>query len=708
MRGSRPRPAAKTTSAMHDEIDIIDTLRRGETASAIEMARAWVAAAPENPQAHRILAIALSIAGHPAAAHAALDRAIALAPQDSSLHYQRAALLVSERRSDEAQPALERSIQANPNELRSYIMQAQLALGQGNLDEAERLARMAARINADHPWLLTIQGMVLLHRNQLPEAHKLIARGAQLAPDDIQTRYALGLSFLAQGHLAFAEQSFRRVIDKNPGATGIRHMLSDVIRRQERYGEAAEVIEQGLAANQEIPADMLRYAGELWLVAGNHERALPLLRRAIAGMPDDRVAMDALIEALRRQGDAAQARHVLEELLATTPQVDGLWSARLSFEPQGGDVAGIAARWLKAIPDSVHPLHLQMWEAIQRGDREASRALAERIIEREPGHVAAQAEIVEQLFTTDPAAAVAHIQELLPQVPDPDNRRMVLGWLGRAQNQAGQHAEAVESWTQIQALAGPQAVPLPPASGDTATYPEASAVDATGPRPVFLYGPPGSGAERVVSTLLHNIGKRMAIDRTSAKPPQDPLQFPQTAPRLVSAELDGAMIASAWRAALPARGLDPAAGPFVDWLIWWDSALLRVFRGALPEATLLLVLSDPRDMLLDWLQRDAAVRYDTGTPAQMASWLAGVLEQVAALVEDNLMPHRVLRLDDISDDAVAIAAATGEALGMELSPAPALGPGRFASGHWREYAGALAGPFAALTPVAQRLGYPET
>src|SRR3546814_1706816 len=102
---------------------------------------------------------------------------------------------------------------------------------------------MAARINADHPWLLTIQGMVLLHRNQLAEAHKLIARGAQLAPDDIQTRYALGLSFMAQGHLAFAEQSFRRVIAKNPGATSIRHMLSDVIRRQERYGEAAAVIE---------------------------------------------------------------------------------------------------------------------------------------------------------------------------------------------------------------------------------------------------------------------------------------------------------------------------------------------------------------------------------------------------------------------------------------------------------------------------------
>ena len=31
----------------------------------------------------------------------------------------------------------------------------------------------------------------------------------------------------------------------------------------------------------------------------------------------------------------------------------------------------------------------------------------------------------------------------------------------------------------------------------------------------------------------------------------------------------------------------------------------------------------------------------------------------------------------------------------------------FPAGHWRQYAQALAGPFATLTPVAVRLGYPE-
>lgn len=691
---------------MYDEIQIIDALRRGERASALEMARAATSARPDDPQAHRVLAIALSMQGQSAAAHAALDRAIALAPNDGSLHYQRAALLVSQDRSDEAHAELARSVEVNPNELRAYVMQAQLALGQGNLDEAERLARLASRINPDHPWLLTIQGMVLLHRRQLAEAHRLIARAAELAPGDIQTRYALGLSFMAQGHLAFAEQAFRGVVEKNPGATGVRHMLSDVIRRQERYAEAAQVIEQGQAAGVEIPPDMLRYAGELWLVAGDHERALPLLRRAVAGMPEDRVALDALIEALRRKGDAAEARHTLEAALATTPHIEGLWSARLSFEPNDGDIAGIAARWQAAIPASAHPLHVQMWQAIQRGDREASRALADRIIALEPGHIAAQSEIVEQLFNSDAAAAVTHIQSLLPQIPDPENRRMVLGWLGRAQDRAGRYGDAVDTWTQLQAITGPTASPLPEASGDTAKWPPMADAAQGGQRPVFLYGPPGSGAERVVSTLLHNFGQqRMAIDRTMARPPQDPLQYPQTAARLASGELDGAMVVSAWRAALAARGVDANAP--VDWLTWWDNALLRAFRESLPDALLLVVLCDPRDMLLDWLQRDAFVRYETGTPERIAAWLAGVLGQVADLVEGDWMPNRVLRLEDIANDAPAIAVAVGEALGMELKPAPALGPSRFPAGRWRDYRDVLSAPFALLAPVAQRLGYPE-
>lgn len=689
---------------MQDQI--IEALRRGERAAGLALARRLTQNRPDDAQAHRLLSLALSMNGESAAAHESLDRALALAPGDASLHYQRAVLFVAERRGEEARDELGRTTELDPNELRAYIMQAQLALAQADLDEAERLARLAARIDPNHPWLLVTQGLVALHRQRLEEAHALITRAAKLAPDDLQTRYALGLSFMAQQHWAFAEQAFRGVLERNPRNHSVRFMLADVLRQQQRYVEAAQAIEAGAMTDPDFPPDLLRFAGELYLVAGEHARALPLLRRATAADPQNRAALDALIEALRRQGDAADARRTLDAAIAAAPHIEGLWSARLSFEPVDGDVAGIAERWRQALPHSVSPLHVQMWNAAREGDQARALELAYRIVELEPGHYEAQTVIIDQLFLHDPAAAVAHIEALLPNVRDPMILRRVLSWLARAQDRAGRYADAAESWRRLDAIADPEAVPLPEPSSDRGDEVPATAADADASQPWFVYGPPGSGVERVIAVLEHNLGARLCRDRFARTPPADPLQHPGNALKLADESLEPAAVADAWRATLPLRTAH-SADP-IDWLSWWDNALLRVLRGALPNAKLLLVLADPRDMLLDWLQCGTYVRYRIETHAAIAAWLAGVLQQLADIMEADLVPHAVVRVDAVADDAQALAAAVADAFGQPMEPAAIAGPGRYPPGHWRNYAQALAGPFALLTPIAIRLGYPES
>jgi len=75
--------------------------------------------------------------------------------------------------------------------------------------------------------------------------------------------------------------------------------------------------------------------------------------------------------------------------------------------------------------------------------------------------------------------------------------------------------------------------------------------------------------------------------------------------------------------------------------------------------------------------------------------------------EHDLFPSRLIAMDAIKDDAAAVAQALSRALGAQLTEPPSSGARRFPAGHWRHYADVLAGPFAALTPVAVRLGYPE-
>ena len=223
---------------------------------------------------------------------------------------------------------------------------------------------------------------------------------------------------------------------------------------------------------------------------------------------------------------------------------------------------------------------------------------------------------------------------------------------------------------------------------------------------MFLWGAPGSLVERA-AWALDQPGHSLYSDRLGARPPKDFLQRFDSAEALAGGALDPAAAIRQWRDALPSRG--HRGGPLVDWLAWWDNAFLAALRPHLPEALLLVVLRDPRDMLLDWLAFGGPVPYALPSPAEGARWLAAGLEQVATLHEGDLFPHRLVRLDGIETDSAAIAKAVAESLDIPLPAAQQgqLGAPHFPAGHWRAYAGPLAEAFAVLTPVARRLGYPE-
>ena len=114
-------------------------------------------------------------------------------------------------------------------------------------------------------------------------------------------------------------------------------------------------------------------------------------------------------------------------------------------------------------------------------------------------------------------------------------------------------------------------------------------------------------------------------------------------------------------------------------------------------------------MLLDWIAHGASLPLTVETPEKAAEWLAAVLAQLAGLVEQDLFPHAVIRLDGIEADPEAVAAAVRTAFGGDarIPTPPTVGVARLPAGHWRAYAAELAVPFALLAPVAVRLGYPE-
>ena len=690
---------------MHDKI--LAALRSGAHAEALALARQAVADTPHDAEAHALLANAERLAGDSAAALHAMNRAVLLAPDNADMHLQRASFLLGERKTEEAVAALTRSTQLDPNQFAAYILQAQLALGRGEIDEADRQQKLAGRIAPDHPWVLTVESMVALHRGNGERALGLLMAALQQTPDDPQALYALGFAHLQQGQFAFAEQAFRRLLELSPQHHGLRGLLADVLLQQDRAVEAREILQPLLDDPEAATPGLKTMVAQLELGLGRPDAALPLLRDAVTAEPRELRAWTLAAELWRINGDAAEARSLLEDALAKHPEAGALWQLRLSFEaPQSDEALAVANRWLTIAPDSVNALEAAMVLHEMRGDEEARDALAQRIVEIEPGHISAESRIIGRLLLQDPPAAVDYVQGLMAKAETDGAKRMLSTWLGLAQDRAGRRDAAANTWDAANRADLPNTWPLTapgPAGGE---WP-ARAVPAPDAAPVaYLWGPPGSGVEKVAGVISF-AGYPLRADRFTPQTPQDGFQNPSVIDALNTGALPPERLLAEWRAALPARGI--ADGIVIDWLPFWDNAFLKMIRPLQPEAIVLVALRDPRDMLLDWIAFGGGQPFGIPSPNEAALWIARQLQHVLALVQNGLVVHKLLRTDRAHDDVEAFASEVGGGLGLEqivVPPEEVLGNRRFDAGHWREYAQVYAEPFALLSDVAQALGYP--
>lgn len=691
---------------------IIDALRQGNGTQALQRAREWVANEPGNAQTHRLLAAALRLSGDQAAALESIDHAIGLTPDDANLHLERAGLLMNARRLDEAQEELARSTGLDPNLFASYLAQAQLALLRGQPDEAERLCRLAGRVSPHHPQLASIEGMVALQRGDADRAISLVSSALKHMPDDEQLRYVLGFAYMGKQLWAFAEQALRPLSETAVHARNLRPLVADLIARQGRHQEAAEWIQPLLDNPTTSTPALRRMVGQLHLAGGHPEQARPLLLAAMAEQPDDHATLSTLLTYWRQQGQQEQARQTLEAALATAGQdTPNLWLARLGVEEVGSnEAAGIADRWVSAYPQSLPALEARMAAYTHQRKREAAEKVAQQILALMPDHIGALATELDALQARSPGAAVERVEALLAQTHAEPARDILLNWLARAQDHAGRHAEAASNWISIASKRATVSGP-PPALSPSAEFTEggglppyagnspAQAADA-----IFLWGPPGSGVERIADIL--SVFTAFRSDRFGPQAPIDAFQDFSSVENLSTGKLSGPLLVQEWQRGLPKRGIND--GRVIDWLTWWDNAFARALGQHLPNGMLLVVVRDPRDMLLEWLAFGSPSQIGMITPRQSAEWLANQITQLLIMNRDALYPHALIRIDGIEDRPAALAEALKAATGLQPPVPQQGGPTFFESGHWRHYAEALAEPFAILTPVAVALGYPET
>ena len=508
---------------------------------------------------------------------------------------------------------------------------------------------------------------------------------------------------------------------------------------------AGGLCEQVLALHPDMP-EALHLLGLCALAGGDLPRAVALLERAVSRkLPDARLVHNLGI-ARMQAGDTAGAREAFGRAATLDPRnADSQFNLAVTCS-ELGDSAGAERAYRRAL--ELDPHHAGAASGLaalceQDNQLEEAERWAAAALQVDPADPVAQLTRAQLDFRADRAGeSVARLEALLTQPLTPRNRALTAGRLGAALDKLGEPRRA---WTQYlaakAALRDTLTTPIAEGpygfaaarrveAGLDALLAQLPAHIADASAPVFLVGFPRSGTTLLDQMLSSHPGIAVLEEQDTL---QDFLQeFALSDVKLSSLPSLTDEALAHWRQRywqrvdgfMPER---PRGKLFVDKLPL-NSVFLPLIARLLPGARFILVLRDPRDVVLSCFMQtftlNEAMRHFLSL-GETADYYAAVM-RVAARAEAALA-ERVLRVryEDVVRDTEHEARRLLEFLGLPWNPAVlafhetakqrrintpsyhqvAQPVYTGARERWRKYADELEPVMAVLQPFVEKFGY---
>ena len=494
------------------------------------------------------------------------------------------------------------------------------------------------------------------------------------------------------------------------------------------------------------------------LRAVSHERggrlgeAIDDFRSALAVSPDDFAALSALGSCLARSGRLPEALVALDASIALNGSYAPAHCNRGWTLETAGDRSGARAAYEQALaidPNTLQALGGLAAISAQSGGSVAARDYAERALKLSPNDPAAIIALaMAEVSDKEAGAAEARLQPLLQGTTLPPHERGVASTvLGDALDQLGRNAEAFSAYASANAvLAGLYGAPCASEAatgaalaGRLLAHFEAAdpshwrrgpvAAEASPFRShLFIVGFPRSGTTLTGQVLAGHPGAVVLDEQeTLAEPAQAFLQDAHDLDRL--SHLDAEALAP-FRHAYhqKVRALADARNKtFVDKLPM-NVLGLPLITKLFPEARVLVVRRDPRDVVLSCFRRQFAPGgasrefFDLARAAAFYDQVMRLTELYQAKLELELM---VLRYENLVADfegtsrelcafaglewtpALADFASTAQAREVATPSAGQIRRGLYGEGvgQWRRFREALSPVLPTLQPWIERFGY---
>lgn len=241
---------------------------------------------PDDPNALQLLGLILGSKGRLSAGRSLIERAIRKTPGCAFFHSNLGNLLQRDGKIMAAIEAYRQAIRLDPEVADAHANLAGALTAASLFVGAEISAERALSIAPYHPIALANLAGALIGQLRFDDAAKPLDAARRLAPQLPEVWLNTGHQRMAEADFIDAEASFRKALELAPLLLEAKKGLAFALARRSMLDEARQLLEAYVQASDQ-PSNAHSMLGHIFMLAGNQETGLPLLRTGIGrtGVP---------------------------------------------------------------------------------------------------------------------------------------------------------------------------------------------------------------------------------------------------------------------------------------------------------------------------------------------------------------------------------------------------------------------------------------
>ncbi len=207
-------------------------------------------------------------------------------------------------------------IKLQGNNLILYLKRAVIQIQSNDLNGAETDVQFVLDRIRNHPQANYMLAQIKLKEKNYKEAQVAAQNVLKVSPYHLESMAILGAAHFGQGNYNQADKYLTQYLSSNPDNINVQNILANVYLQDQGNAKQAILILSGIEQSKiNSNSAVLTTLGRAYLLSGDYNKAVDVLKRANDLAPDDEVIQKKLIEGQFKIGEVENAMNRLEKMV---------------------------------------------------------------------------------------------------------------------------------------------------------------------------------------------------------------------------------------------------------------------------------------------------------------------------------------------------------------------------------------------------------